>query len=112
MTDTFEFKVQQGYSVNYKPKVAIIRFHDGYEQRQPLGLNNNLRKFSGLKVILTSREDSQRLQAFLEERKGYRSFKWQLPGKDEIVNVYCSRWTTVERWGIITITMTFEETLT
>ena len=45
-----------------KPNVNVIKFGDGYEQRQQNGINNNLRTYD---VTFTGAEQRARLNVFL-----------------------------------------------
>lgn len=45
---TFNFKVEQDYTVQNEPSVVILKFADGYEQTAPKGLNHNLKNTKAL----------------------------------------------------------------
>lgn len=65
-----------------QPRVAVVQFGDGYEQRAGLGINTRLGKYAVTFAGLT-KEEGDAIEAFLEAKAGYLSFTWVPPGKAE-----------------------------
>lgn len=41
--ETFKWKVKPDMKKEFEPRVKSVKFSDGYEQRRPDGINNNLK---------------------------------------------------------------------
>lgn len=41
--ETFKWKVKPDMKKEFEPRVKSVKFGDGYEQRRPDGINNNLK---------------------------------------------------------------------
>lgn len=72
------------------PRVRVVRFGDGYEQRMPAGLNHQLRQWT----VRFDRCDpviGDAIVKFLRERAGAEAFEWTT-NRDEPVLVVCETW--------------------
>ncbi|PVZ56570.1 hypothetical protein C9422_18790 [Pseudomonas sp. B1(2018)] len=89
------------------PTVKVIKFGDGYEQRQGIGINRQPRKFSLTFKRVNSEIDA--IDAFLIARGGIESFSYTHPGLNSGVFV-CREWTRTDvARGIDSLSATFEE---
>lgn len=71
-----------------KPNVNVIKFGDGYEQRQQNGINNNLRTYD---VTFTGAEQRvSEIERFLSEHRGVHAFLWT-PYGDHSRSLYLPR---------------------
>ena len=83
MKELFNFKVQWGLQIDYKPEVDIIKFGDGYQQRRvkdinslPLSTTATIRYHK-----VREKEMIKSLDSFLARHGGYKSFEWIPPSK-------------------------------
>lgn len=127
--ETFKFPVEVGVSETFAPKINKVQFGDGYVQRSPKGINNNLREFNvtfkGVwgttvkdgKVVPVKKseyDEMEKVEKFLERHAGYKAFLWASERKYNIsqpIKVVCENWSIDRQQGYGTITMTFTETL-
>lgn len=86
---TFTWRPTYSGSAEHKPKVHKAEFGDGYTQRTPVGLNNDLRTW---RLTFRDRTDAERdaIMAFLRARKGAEPFDWT-----DTFN-YAAKWTCEE----------------
>ncbi|WP_080220362.1 phage tail protein [Salmonella enterica] len=107
MMEVFRWKVDPDMEVDSEPQVTVVKFGDGYEQRRPTGINNNLKKYSV--TIRVDREHTSYLEEFLSRHNGAKAFLWTPPYDYRQIRVVCSRWRS--RAGLIktTFTATFEQ---
>jgi phage-related protein len=89
------------------PRVKVIKFSDGYEQRQGTGINQKPRTYT-----LTFKRAASEIEAidlFLYTRGALESFDYTHPGRP-IGKFVCREWvrTNVAR-GVDSLTATFEE---
>ncbi|MBV7389027.1 phage tail protein [Pasteurellaceae bacterium TAE3-ERU1] len=91
--ETFDFKVRWEMSTEYEPKVNVVTFGDGYEQRSARGINNNL-SLRSCTVIIPRSDDREfkRLTGFLNRHAGYKAFYWTPPDTKEKIIVVCEKW--------------------
>tara|TARA_Y100000310_G_scaffold343989_2_gene454399 strand:- start:250 stop:810 length:561 start_codon:yes stop_codon:yes gene_type:complete len=97
-------------SISSDPKVRSIRFGDGYEQRTPEGINNNLLSIS---LSFDNRKETEvtEMAHFLHIRKAYEAFAF-LPPKpySTMKRFVCRKWdVSVEFEGTYSLKATFEE---
>lgn len=107
MMRTFHWKVDPGMKVDSAPNVLVVRFGDGYEQRRPAGINNNLKKYEV--TIRVSREDGLRVEEFLSQHGGVKSFLWTPPYDYQQIRVKCGKWSAESGLLKTTFTATFEQ---
>lgn len=86
MTDKKTFTWDVAYKPRGKTKyeTRVVKFGDGYEQRQQIGLAAPLNTWdASLKAELNVIQD---VKEFLDEHRGVHSFRWQNPlGKSVLV---------------------------
>lgn len=106
----FFFQPSYGISTAVEPKVQIIKFGDGYEQRVQDGINNSLLKLSVSFNSRTSMETAAILN-FLKERSAVESFLFTPPEPYAILrNFVCRSWNhTIVFFDNNDITTTFEQ---
>lgn len=73
-----------------QPNVKGVQFGDGYEQRAPSGLNNQLRTYS---LQFSDRRDTIKdIDDFLTLKGGVTAFKWRAPDTYQLITVVCPQW--------------------
>lgn len=106
---TFNWSVRPNISIKIEPKVNVIKFGDGYEQRQKNGINNDLRSYS---VELKAENDQAKyISAFLTEHGAVEPFIWRDPDRHIYIKVKCTSWNTTIDNFVTTITATFDEVI-
>lgn len=104
---TFTWVPQWGTECSEEPLVRKAQFGDGYQQRQPAGLNNDLEKWTV--TFKEAPETITLIKAFLKARGGVEAFTWVTP-EGRSSSFICSSWRKQEDdYGWRTITATFEE---
>lgn len=104
---TFTWVPDYDATLNTKPRVRVIKFGDGYEQRQGEGINRQPRTYT-----LTFKRpyaEIDAIAAFLYARGGLESFDYTHPRRQPGVFV-CREWvrTSLAR-GVDSMAATFEE---
>ncbi|HDZ3646386.1 TPA: phage tail protein [Mannheimia haemolytica] len=107
---TFNFKVEQDYTVQNEPSVVILKFADGYEQTAPKGLNHNLKKYQGI-TVKANKAEAVKIQQFLNAHGGYKKFNWRDRTSDETVTVRCKSWSSTKLGAVIEFTLNFDEVI-
>lgn len=75
---------------NVQPNVKRVRFGDGYEQRQPAGLNHQRRTYS---LTFSDRHDIIKdIDDFLTAHAGVTAFQWFAPDTYRMITVICPQW--------------------
>lgn len=103
------FRWKSGYDASkaVTPVVKVIKFGDGYEQRQASGINRQPRKF-----LLTFKRETveiDAIEAFLSARGAIDAFSYSHPGQSAGVFV-CREWTRTNiARGISELSAAFEE---
>ncbi|MNJ19117.1 Phage minor tail protein [compost metagenome] len=104
---TFTWRATYDASKTATPTVKVIKFGDGYEQRQASGINRLPRKFS-----LTFKGKSKviaDIDAFLSARGAVEAFSYTHPGQAAGVFV-CREWTRTDiAYGVSGLSATFDE---
>ena len=72
------------------PRVRVVRFGDGYEQRIAAGLNNQLRQWS-VRFDRCDPRVAAAIVLFFRTRGGVEAFDWT-NNRDEEVLVVCETW--------------------
>ena len=92
---------------NVAPNAKVIKFGDGYEQRQASGINRKPRKFS-LKFTRLI-EEIDEIESFLSARGAVEAFKYIHPGQPAGVFV-CREWERTDiSFAVHGLSTTFEE---
>ena len=105
--ETFHWRPQNSSTTSVSPKVRVIKFGDGYEQRIQDGINNDLRSYNVTFVGLF--DDITLIDEFLTRQGGVHSFKWCEPNTHKTIKVVCRSWSSTSNGAAKTITATFEE---
>lgn len=111
MKELFNFKVQWGLQIDYKPEVDIIKFGDGYQQRRVKDINS-LPLSTTAKIRyhkIREKEIIKSLDSFLARHGGYKSFEWILPGKTERILILCSEWSKVDNGVYVEYSLQFQQ---
>ncbi|WP_207285226.1 phage tail protein [Pseudomonas sp. FW300-N2A2] len=89
------------------PTVKVIKFGDGYEQRQGTGINQQPREYS--MTFKRPVAEIEAIDAFLKARGGLESFTYTHPGQSPGQFV-CRKWPRINvAKGIDSMSVTFEE---
>lgn len=78
--------------VTTAPRVSVVKFGDGYEQRRPNGLNHQLKTFQPVFRVVKE-EHCAALESFLSRHGGYKAFLWRPPKMNRPISVVCREWT-------------------
>ncbi|QIQ21023.1 phage tail protein [Zophobihabitans entericus] len=105
--EEFQWEVAPDMVVNVSPKVKVVKFGDGYEQRQKSGINHDLRTYNV--TIKVKREDEFFIDEFLSRHGAVNKFLWRQPHTHKLIAVVCRNWNISVSNIITTITATFEE---
>ncbi|MCK3657219.1 phage tail protein [Pasteurellaceae bacterium Pebbles2] len=106
MTKTFTWLPQWNMKRNRQPDVLTIDFGNGYQQRIPKGLNNDLRTFD---LTFKSNEIiAKEIDDFLAEHCGVKAFLWTPYGEKQ-GRFICSEWQKEISTGFCIITTSFKE---
>lgn len=104
---TFTWRPAYGAACDIEPPVRVIKFGDGYEQRQGQGINRQPRAYALL--FRRPSDEVAAIAAFLGARGALESFHYTHPGDSAGVFV-CRRWRRVNvDVGIDELSATFEE---
>ncbi|EKC7217699.1 phage tail protein [Salmonella enterica] len=109
MMRVFRWKVDPDMTVDAEPKVSVVKFGDGYEQRRAAGINNNLKKYGV--TIRVSRKEGLLLEDFLSQHNGVKSFLWTPPYDYRQIRVVCRKWSVKAGLLKTTFTTTFEQVM-
>ncbi|MFH0259497.1 phage tail protein [Vibrio mediterranei] len=83
-----------GFSRRCEPKIKLVKFGDGYQQRSPAGINNKLRTYSA--SFKYSSDVIWEIDHFLFHRGGVESFLFIPFGEFEERVVVCKSWNATE----------------
>jgi phage-related protein len=104
--------IQPSYGAEKKsqPKLQVISFGDGYEQRVSFGINQNPKVWS-LSWVNITEANSDTIEAFLDARAADGAyFDWQPPDQATSSKWVCPEWNkSISYTGRATITATFRE---
>ena len=104
---TFTWTPDFGAAADYKPRVRVARFGDGYEQRVPDGINT-ARDAWNLRFAVRNDTETNAILAFLRARNAFEAFNWTPPGEATAILVVCREWQrTFDAHNQNTITATF-----
>ena len=105
--ETFKWKVKPDMKKEFEPRVKSVKFGDGYEQRRPDGINNNLKKYNVTLIYINS--ESLQIESFLEKHAGVTGFLWKPPHQSELIKVLCRKWSSSVGMIRTEITAEFEQ---
>lgn len=88
---TFTFTPDFGAAADYKPRVRVTNFGDGYEQRVPDGINTARDAWS-LRFAVRNDTETNAILAFLRARNAFEAFNWTPPGEVAPIRVICREW--------------------
>lgn len=106
---TFKWKVKPDMKKEFEPRVKSVKFGDGYEQRRPDGINNNLKKYNVTLIYINN--ESLQIESFLEKHAGVNAFLWKPPHQSELIKVLCRKWSSSAGMIRTEITAEFEQVL-
>lgn len=93
------------------PRVRLVKFGDGYEQRMPDGLNHQLRTWQ-VRCERCEPRAAADILTFLRARAGVEAFDW-ITNEDIPVKVVCETWqpehVRVKGLHRVNISLTFRE---
>lgn len=83
----------KNFSSVFKPRVHMVKFGDGYEQRLPDGINSIDQTFS-IQFSKRDKDEIDNITAFLESLKGATAFNFTIPdsnssGNERTIKVVC-----------------------
>lgn len=86
-----------------------MKFGDGYEVRQAVGINANLKSWS-LTFKARSDAEANAIEAFLDACAGVESFDWTAPNAAASAKFVCREWQrTLDSCNLNTIQATFDQ---
>jgi phage-related protein len=104
---TFTFPASYGTSVTRAPRIKAVKFGDGYEQRQPDGINTFADVWS-LSFTNISPADAASIDSFFSGLYGVSYFLWTPPGGTQGKYI-CKEWgRTIATAVTETVTATFQ----
>lgn len=91
MSTTFAWTPDFQAQVQYAPRVDVVAFGDGYEQRVQFGINANAQKWN---LTFKGRADieANAIDAFLQTAGALSSFFWTPPGQTAALKFVCRKW--------------------
>ncbi len=107
--ETFNWPVLPDMQVSTEPKVHVVKFGDGYEQRAPVGINNNLKAYDV--TIRVNRQDAPELEDFFSRHGGVTAFLWTPPYDYKTIRVVCRKWGTRVEMLRAVFTARFEQVI-
>lgn len=104
---TFTWVPTYDASKTITPTVKVIKFGDGYEQRQGTGINRQRRKFA--LTFKRSKAEIEAIDAFLKARGAIEAFDYTHSGQT-VGKYVCREWvrTNIAK-GVDGLSVTFEE---
>ena len=99
-----------GAQKSSSPKLQVVKFGDGYEQRVKIGINQNPKEWS-LSWDNITEANSDTIETFLDARADDgASFSWTPPAESTEYKWVCPEWNkTIPYTGRATITATFRQ---
>lgn len=107
--ETFHWRPKNHAQATAKPRVTTVRFGDGYPQRIPDGINNDLRNYDV--TFAGTAAKINLIEGFLARHNGVRSFLWRDPDRNYLITVVCSSWAITIDGDTKSISTTFEEVI-
>lgn len=103
---TFEFALDNQMNITRKPEVNVVKFGDGYEQRQPKGIAPILSQYDVSRIADT--DTIKAIDAFLVEHGGVTAFLWT-PDNGKQGKFVCDSWTIEHKLPYPSFSATFRE---
>ena len=104
---TFTWNPDLGASRTVTPRVTVVKFGDGYEQRMANGINPVVQVWQ--LTFTRDQQEAMEIDSFLAERKSVESFLWTTPHGFSGTFV-CRQWTVSRQsFGVFAVTATFEQ---
>jgi len=98
-----------GAQKKVQPRVRVVSFGDGYEQRLAYGVNTQPKNWT-LRWSASSNSDADAIEAFFEARGAVESFEWTPLQEATAYKFVCREWQREHQYADInTITATFEQ---
>ncbi|MDO6707918.1 phage tail protein [Photobacterium sp. 1_MG-2023] len=88
----FRWMHVRGGKIDEAPRVKTVQFGDGYEQRAPDGLNNNLKTLNY--TFRYSHDEITRIRQFLREHGAVQPFIIYPTDEPVPTKVKCAKWST------------------
>ncbi|PHI31030.1 phage tail protein [Budvicia aquatica] len=107
--ETFHWVPRPGMSIKAEPNVKVVKFGDGYEQRQPAGINNKLDKYSV--TFRIPRREWAFVSKFLSDHGAVTAFWWTPPSSFVPIKVVCRKWPSSFQHTYVDISCEFEEVM-
>ncbi|ADM43327.1 MULTISPECIES: phage tail protein [Edwardsiella] len=107
--ETFRWQVRPDMVVESEPRVHVVKFGEGYEQRRSSGLNGDLKSYEV--TIKVSRDDAHALEAFLSRHGGVSAFLWTPPYVHRQIRVVCRKWASRVEMLNTVFTATFNQVI-
>jgi phage-related protein len=107
--NTFSYTPDFGGQEQVAPRVSVVKFSDGYESRQAVGLNS---RPSTWNLTFENRDGTEAaaILSFLQTAGGVSAFLWTPPGAGSALVFVCRTWTrTFVKGGYYTISCAFEQ---
>lgn len=105
---TFTYTPDWSARQTTKPRIRVVAFGDGYEQRQADGINARNDVWD-LTFENRSNSDTAAIVGFLEARNAVEAFDWTPPNEATAIKVVCREWNkTVTRFNLNTVTAQFQ----
>lgn len=105
----FTYTPDFGAQANYKPRVRVTQFGDGYEQRVTEGINARPQVWS-LQFNNRSNTEAGNIVSFLAARNAVEAFDWTPPNEETAIKVVCREWVkTVARANLNNVQATFQQ---
>ena len=111
MKELFDFKVKWRMQLDFKPKVDVIKFGDGYEQRRVESINSIPLSTTATIRYHKTRERNMigSLDSFLMRHGGYKSFEWIPPGESKRILIVCSEWSKIDNGPYVEYSLQFRQ---
>lgn len=106
---TFTYTPEFGAKAAYKPRVRVVSFADGYQQRQADGINARAQNWD---LTFANRDNTEAagILTFLAARNAVEAFDWTPPNESTAIKVVCREWAkSVDRANLNTVTARFEQ---
>jgi phage-related protein len=94
--ETFHWRPQNSLTSSVSPKLKVIKFGNGYEQRIKDGINNDLCSYNVTFVWLS--EDISLIDDFLSRHNAIKAFLWREPNSHKTIknrNWHSSNFTAI-----------------
>lgn len=103
----FTWRPQDDYPISNAPRVKVVNYGDGYEQRAKDGINNKLKSYQLIfRGVIT---EMQPIQDFLDARGAVESFQWMSIYENEMKTIVCREWSLTPQRMKFEISAVFEE---